>query len=76
MAHRGSMSNPLEPFPEEMIRSVSTTAQLIKERQGTVEADRFVMVQTGMTQEQVLQMEDAIVAREKAEKKWGLGGMR
>lgn len=76
MAHRGSMRNELEPHPEELMRAVSSMASLLKEREGPVEAERFAMVQTGMSMAEVEKISDAIVAREKAQKKWGLGGLR
>lgn len=76
MAHRGSMNNPLEPHPEEFVRSVGTTAQLMKEREGVVAAERFVMVQTGMSLDDVLNLQDAIAEREARRKKYGLGGLR
>jgi hypothetical protein len=76
MAHRGSMSNPLEPHPEELVRHVAATASLLKERQGRDEAERFVMVKTGMKMEEVLRMEDVILAREARKRKYGTGGLR
>lgn len=76
MAHRGSMNNPLEPHPEPVIRSVATAAQLVKEREGLPAAEAFVMVETGMQMDEVLAIQDAILAKEKAARKFGIGGMR
>lgn len=76
MAHRGSMQNPLVPHPELLVRSTATTASLLKEREGVEVAAQFVKVKTGMTMDEVLKMEDAIVAREARQKKFGVGGMR
>lgn len=76
MAHRGSMSNPLEPFPENVVRSIASLASILKEREGPEAADQFTMVETGMTCEEMLKMQDAIIAREANQRKYGLGGLR
>lgn len=76
MAHRGSMNNALEPHPEAMVRAVATTAQLIKEREGPNAAERFVLVQSGMTMDEVQNLSDAVAAREARQKKFGIGGLR
>ncbi len=76
MAHRGSMHNPLEAHPEEFVRSVATAASLLKEREGPEVAARYAMVQSGMSMDEVLKMEDAILAREAARKKFGIAGLR
>jgi hypothetical protein len=75
MAHRGTMNNPLEPHPEMIVRSVASAAQLLKEREGSGAASRFV-VESGMTMDEVLNFQDAIVARDARRKRYGLGGLR
>jgi hypothetical protein len=76
MAHRGSMNNPLVPHAEATVRSVATSALLMKERQGADAAEQFVMVETGMKMEEVLQLQEAILSREARQKRFGLGGLR
>ena len=76
MAHRGSINNPLEPHSEAMIRSTATTASLMKEREGADAASAFALVKTGMTLDEVLNLQDAIVQREARQKKFGTGGLR
>jgi hypothetical protein len=76
MAHRGSMNAPLLAHPEAVVRSVATTASILKEREGLEAAERFVMVETGMKLDEVLDIQDAIIAREASQKKFGLGGLR
>lgn len=76
MCHRGSMNTPLEPHPLELMRATAQTAQLLREREGEAAARNYVRVETGMTMEAVLATEDAILAREARQKKFGLAGMR
>lgn len=76
MAHRGTMNNPLEPYPENVMRSVATTAQLLKEREGPEAASAFVMVETGMTLDEVLNLQDHADATAARRKKFGIGGLR
>lgn len=75
MAHRGSMQLPLEPHPEETIRAVAQEGALIRERD-PVAADKYSFDRTGLTMEECLRREDAILAREKRQRSFGLGGMR
>ena len=76
MAHRGSISSPLEPYPEMTVRSVASAASILNEREGPEAAGAFVMVQTGMSLDEVLNLQDAILEREARRKKFGLGGLR
>jgi len=75
MAHRGSMANPLEPLPEQVIRSVASEVGLLKERDPEGAAVR-ARVLTGMTMDEVLDQEDAILARAARQRRFGLGGLR
>jgi hypothetical protein len=76
MAHRGSMNNPLEPHSETTIRTVAEGAALLKEREGMEVAEQFVMVETGMTMDEVLKMQDAILERDARRRRQGIGGLR
>lgn len=75
MAHRGSMQRPLVPLPDRVIRSVAAHAAGLKERDPGA-ADSYVLVATGMTQDEVNARMDAILAREVHQRKRGTGGMR
>lgn len=74
MAHRGSMANPLEPLPDAVIRSVATEAALLRERDPAAAAASCGRL--GMTQDAVDRAEEAILARELSQRRYGLGGMR
>lgn len=76
MAHRGSMNSPLEPYPEQTIRTVASAAALLKEREGTEAAEQYVFVETGMTLDEVLNMQDAIAQRDARRRRQGIGGLR
>jgi len=76
MAHRGTMNVPLEPLPIDFVNEALTTAQLLKEREGPEGAREFIMVRTGMTQDQVDAVREAEYERVARQRKYGLGGMR
>lgn len=75
MAHRGSMANPLEPLPEQVVRSLGSEIMLLRERDPEKAALVTVGI-TGLTQEDLLKQYDALDARDKRAKRYGLGGMR
>lgn len=80
MAHRGSMKNPLQPIAEEVLMSVGSQAQLLKEREGRDAAEGFVKstlgIESGMTLDEVLAGMDAALERDERQKRRGVGGMR
>lgn len=76
MAHRGDMRTELAPLPENVIRAVAAHTEALKERYGADEAEKYALVETGMTCDEVLNRMDSIRAKEGRDKKFGIGGMR
>lgn len=75
MCHRGSMKVPLAPHPEELMRAAVQEIALLKERDPDAAKDR-ALVLTGMTMDEVLAQEDAILAREERQRRSGIARMR
>jgi len=75
MAHRGSMKAPLEPLPEETVRATAEDLRMLMERD-PANANRVSIDRTGLSCEEVLAMEDQVLAQEQRQRRLGLGGMR
>ena len=75
MAHRGTMENPLEPFPEATVRSVAEEVALIRERDPAL-ARKISFDRIGMTMEECLRAEEKIIARERRLRGRSIAAMR
>jgi hypothetical protein len=75
MAHRGSMANPLEPLPEQVVRSLASEVILLRERDPE-KAGLVTVGITGLTQEDLLRASDALDRRDALARKYGMGSMR